>query len=340
MIFEVISKYHEQSILDKHHRFKSWEHCNHFFRSNYKHLNDDKIFDHACLQLAFYLASWGMLRGGAFLLQKDYRIHEYFINDIVRNPNYYHYFHNEIHYELSRESIKGIGKLIKDTSDTYVENITQINGENTKITVTDTLASKILLGVFGNVPAYDRYLKEALRLHGISQQFNESSLLELVDFYNQNLDEFEKCHRMFSEDGINYTPMKLVDMYFWQVGYLMDTVDQGRNEIMKINQFAIEVGRNKARNKIYGSIKGHRTIKHLGLTDMIRDYIIGKLNQAKEDGLKTIDLKSGDIHKILNLENRMPPVCNAMVSLGVFKYDIIHDTPSGASSTKVIRYYL
>ena len=27
------------------------------------------------LQLAFYLASWGMYRGSLFLLQKDYKVH-------------------------------------------------------------------------------------------------------------------------------------------------------------------------------------------------------------------------------------------------------------------------
>jgi hypothetical protein len=53
-----------------------------------------------------------------------------------------------------------------------------------------------------------------------------------------------------------------------------------------------------------------------------------------------IDIRSGDIHKVMGLQNRMPAVCNAMESLGVFRYSIIKDTPSGKSSTKVIRYYL
>lgn len=37
------------------------------------------------LQLAFYLASWGMYRGSSFLLQKDYRIHIPVVKELLRN---------------------------------------------------------------------------------------------------------------------------------------------------------------------------------------------------------------------------------------------------------------
>lgn len=83
MIIEIISKYHQLAKSDQHHRFKSWEHCYQFFHSNYKNIHNEKTFDQGCLHLAFYLASWGMLRGGSFLLQKDYRVHEYFLNEVV-----------------------------------------------------------------------------------------------------------------------------------------------------------------------------------------------------------------------------------------------------------------
>lgn len=79
----------------------------------------------------------------------------------------------------------------------------------------------------------------------------------------------------------------------------------------------------------------------LGLTNQIRAYITEVLNQAKEDGLESVDLRSGDIHKELELMNRMPSVCMAMESVDGFKnYSIIQDTPSGKSSTRVIRYFL
>lgn len=340
MIYEVISEYHKLSRIDKHHRFKSWEHCFQFFSTNYKSLNDEKIFDHGCLHLAFYLASWGMLRGGAFLLQKDYRVHEYFLNDVVKNTKYFRHYDHEFQLSMNRDSVVGIDSLIRETTESYISNISQINGENTIVSVTDTLASKILLGVYGNVPAYDRYLKDSLKLHGISQQFNEASLLELNNFYNFYKDEFEKSHQLFSEDETYYTPMKLIDMYFWQVDFLMDTVDENNSEILKIKEFASTYANNRIREIKIGGLVMPKSIKNPGLTDSIREYIISRLNQTKEDGITSIDFKSGDIHKSLKLESRMPAVCNAMVSLGVYRYEIIHDTPSGASSTKVVRYYL
>ena len=59
---------------DPHHRYRSWEHCfSHFSRR--ASFTDSEHRDTAALQLAFYLASWGMYRGSSVLLWKDYRIH-------------------------------------------------------------------------------------------------------------------------------------------------------------------------------------------------------------------------------------------------------------------------
>ncbi|WP_339173144.1 transposase [Paenibacillus sp. FSL H7-0943] len=85
MIFSIISEYHKQSLLDKHHRFLSWEHCYKFFKDNHTFFYEEKVVDHASLHLAFYLASWGMLRGGTFLLQKDYKVHEYLLEKVLEN---------------------------------------------------------------------------------------------------------------------------------------------------------------------------------------------------------------------------------------------------------------
>lgn len=340
MIFEVVSKYHQFSKLDQHHRFRSWEHCFNFFRSNFHNLDDAKTFDHGCLHLAFYLASWGMLRA-SFLLQKDYRVHEYFLRDVVANPNYHKYFDPEFRRILNDTSIKGTNDLKKEIINTYKDHITTVNGQDQSINITDTLVSKILLGVYGNVPAYDRYFKEALKIHGIKQRFNENALQELVEFYDSYREDFEKCQRLFNDDGTVYTPMKLIDMYFWQVGFLMDNPIKNRHDLAGIYEFASNYAEHKAHRKsITFETVERKPIKNIGQTDQIRRYIIERLTQAKAKGDSSIDLKSGNVHKNLGLSNRMPSVCNAMVSLGVFRYEIINDTPSGKSSTRMVRYYL
>lgn len=78
-----------------------------------------------------------------------------------------------------------------------------------------------------------------------------------------------------------------------------------------------------------------------GLTKEIRVYIKKLLKEAENQGQKEIELCSGTIHKAMNLKNRMPCVCGAMISVEDYKdFEIVKDTPSGKSSTKVIKYKL
>lgn len=72
MIRSATNFYHEAK-RDENGRYRSWEHC----YSNFYHARgkDNADLDYLSLQLAFYLASWGMYRGSSFLLQKDYKVH-------------------------------------------------------------------------------------------------------------------------------------------------------------------------------------------------------------------------------------------------------------------------
>ena len=72
--------------LGEHHRYRSWEHCYSYFRR----VRPDGLAadrDHAALQLAFYLASWGMYRGSSFLLQYAYTVHHCVI-DLVAETRF------------------------------------------------------------------------------------------------------------------------------------------------------------------------------------------------------------------------------------------------------------
>ena len=72
----------------------------------------------------------------------------------------------------------------------------------------------------------------------------------------------------------------------------------------------------------------------------IRRYIMGLKVSARETGKKYIVLRSGDIHKDLNLSNAMPSVCNAMRQVMNTGDIVLHTTPSGNSSTIEIQYNL
>lgn len=232
MIFEIVSKYIEPYQADDHHRYKSWEHCYSYFQENYKNLGDN--IEYASLHLAFYLASWGMLRGSTFLLQKDYLIHKYFIQEVVLNEKYRGLF--EETNDITEDFIENIMEMVEQVSIIYKKHIQLVNGIKKDIQLTDTLITKILLGVYGNVPAYDRYLITGLKLHGIIGTLNRNSLLQLVEFYETFKDEFLSCQQYINEvTKINYPPMKLLDMYFWEVGYMLDMKQEG---IEKIKLFA------------------------------------------------------------------------------------------------------
>ena len=72
-IIRSATEFYDQLRSDENGRFRSWEHCYSHFMNARRQANPD--FDYLSLQLAFYLASWGMYRGSSFLLQKDYRVH-------------------------------------------------------------------------------------------------------------------------------------------------------------------------------------------------------------------------------------------------------------------------
>ena len=73
-IHQNIQAYYRDLAADDHHRYRSWEHCYTYFRTTRKE-GLAAHGDAAALQLAFYLASWGMYRGRSFLLQHAYTVH-------------------------------------------------------------------------------------------------------------------------------------------------------------------------------------------------------------------------------------------------------------------------
>jgi len=85
-----------------------------------------------------------------------------------------------------------------------------------------TLLTKILLGVFGCVPAYDRFFIRGLKEYGLTQKYGEKSLHELHKFYEQHSAAFEESKARIARYGGDYTTMKLVDMFFWETGRIAE----------------------------------------------------------------------------------------------------------------------
>lgn len=334
MVQETTLKYFQLLANDPHHRYKSWEHNHAFFRENHKQLEDEKVRDHASLHLAFYLASWGMLRGGSFLLQKDYKVHSYFIKSVVANPKYWVFFRDE---PIEKdEYISLVEELIKETSQVYRESVTEINGIKKRVEITDTLISKILLGVYGNVPAYDRYFKAAVKEVGISAVLNGSSLKQLFEFYEENKIQFNEVADTISKE-IVYPPMKLVDMYFFTKGMEKDK-NALKSNVLKVDRTTARIS-SVTNTGLEDNVELRRIKRKGTIVESVRDFIIEKLEQEKAAGAEFVDLKSGDIHRQLDFKSRMPIVCDAMYSVPSYRQEVIHQTASKKSSTNVIRYF-
>lgn len=197
---EAIKKYH-YSVDNNYTRYKSWEHCYHAFKL-YRHDNKTEFL---CLYLSCYLASWGMLRNSA-LINYDYLVHKEFVEQVLNTKFDKLYDDNCYDIDLIIELVGLINKVYPNT-----------------ISKTKTFVTKILLGVFGCVPAYDRYFCSAVKKYNIcSGNFNRNSLNDLHLYYQLYFNEFEELRNRFLEEGIFYTPMKLIDMCFWQLGYDME----------------------------------------------------------------------------------------------------------------------
>ena len=73
LIIKSSTEFYNDLKVDENGRYRSWKHCySHFIKARESKKVD---YEYLSLQLASYLASWGMYHGSAFLLQKDYKVH-------------------------------------------------------------------------------------------------------------------------------------------------------------------------------------------------------------------------------------------------------------------------
>ena len=205
-----IHKFHDTTTEGEHTRYRSWAHC---YKAFHEYRRDKNNLDLLCLHLAWYMASWGMLRGGSFLLKMDCFVHKPLVETVLSGK--YDLLFQDNHdsnmiplsLEFSKEIYKAYGRR----------------------TLTDTFVTKIILGIFGCTPAYDRFFRYAARKFKIcSGSFNENSLTALWLYYDEHKQDLETLRAELSIVGQQYTPMKLLDMCLFQIG--VDALGQEADE--------------------------------------------------------------------------------------------------------------
>ncbi len=208
------------------HRYASFDYCyNYFQESTADQLEAD--IEKSCLELSFYLASWGMLRGSSFLLQKSIKHYEplihYFI-ELKRN--------NHKIWQIDTDSYSGANiKVILDVYD-QIRDIIIDNKDNNRHIV---LITKIMLGVFGCIPAFDQYFTDTFReickplpgRHGF-RSVNQDALNHIKKFYEENKEEIDELHEAIytmdfgtgAETNRKYSRAKIIDMYGFAKNYM------------------------------------------------------------------------------------------------------------------------
>lgn len=192
------------------HRYASFDYCFNYFQTRREKgriasMANGVELQVACLQLGFYLASWGMYRGSTILLQRSVAHLVPVIDVVVRAPREA--------WELDADG------YTRDGCRSLLDLGAQIRAAIPE-GATDTLVTKIMLGVFGSVPAFDTNFKAGFGVFA----FGESALLRVGRFYRENADVIERLRvpTLDFETGApsdrRYTRAKVIDMIFFVEG--------------------------------------------------------------------------------------------------------------------------
>ncbi|AKH32957.1 hypothetical protein XF24_00629 [candidate division SR1 bacterium Aalborg_AAW-1] len=206
-----INKFLEGNAKNKgrkpNERYASFDFCYNYFYKFYKEqrlheLANKENIEMSCLQLGFYLASRGMLRGSSFLLEKSVKHYQKLIIAISEM--------SPILWEIDVDQYNEENiKILLECKQNIIESL------GVEYNPSDTLVTKIMLGVFANIPAYDQYFKKSLKVNRV----NKESLLKIKNFYENNKNIFDNISlytfdfTTSKQSQLLYSKAKVIDMY-------------------------------------------------------------------------------------------------------------------------------
>lgn len=238
---DIINSYDEISCdeLDNSD-FRSWDNCRHVFRraackrnGTPKYLRDINCECKSCgngcvnighcalcdnalaLNLAFYLASWGMYRS-SFLKSYNHTVHIGALKILMDNK--YRDLFDPYLFQSNRS------RYIDLTADVFCSLYNYYDALAKKVSknVSDTLITKIILGVYGCMPAYDVYFKKGIASVNGLQNINcnnvGTALKQISNIADTLLPQIAPILGSSWNKCNIYTPMKIVDMIFWRIG--------------------------------------------------------------------------------------------------------------------------
>lgn len=251
----------ERFFADFHqttNRGYAWIDCNNAFTE----IKKTKISnEQVAKELFIFLANWGMVARGAFLMQHTYRILIPVV-EILTKDEYQILQNLEIDFvEKNAELIIGLKNEINESLREYSSN----KEEN----VTDTVLSKIMMGALGCTVAYDTNVRRVLSSEDdLSPSFNEDSIIKICEYYKKNnIEKLRQNPKLKKPDGNPYPPMKFFDNLLW---------------------FNYETESEELKEDIYGSLETYKVFTE------IKDETLSKITiKNLPDFIKNGEIQAG-----------------------------------------------
>lgn len=219
---EIVQEFHKN--VKQNERFSSFDYCYNYFKTT-----SDLEFDieKSCLELGSYLASWGMYRGSTMLLQKSVKFLMPTIEYIVSLDSSFWNIDVDVYNDENVEKILTIKNKLSE----------KLNLEEHQDVA---LTTKIMLGVFGFIPAFDSYFCNTFRkiVNGKCgfRSVNKEALKFIQMFYENNKEIIDNIDiKTFDfttgeKTNMKYPKAKIIDMYGFQMGFKEYEIKKQKSE--------------------------------------------------------------------------------------------------------------
>ncbi|AVK08043.1 MULTISPECIES: hypothetical protein [Pseudomonas aeruginosa group] len=217
---DYVHRYHaslEYAPGNEYPRLKAWEFLWEYIwdsRRSWDDLVAPEQLDTTALHLGFYLANWGMFRGSSGLLQNsNLDLMKALARQLFGGPG------PEL-FELSLVDFAASAPRLARNQELLETVLGAMDTLSSRVSWTDTLKSKILLGVWGEFPALDRYYVAACRaLYPRRAHLTRASGKTLTALHGLIGAERLSFPRLeTARQGLLYPTGRLADMAFFQYG--------------------------------------------------------------------------------------------------------------------------
>lgn len=204
----------------QHGRERSWDFCYNYFQASPLPTKEMEL---SCLQLGYYLASWGMMRGSSYLFRATNARH---YREAIETVERYNPQMQDI--DAHRYAEPDVQNLLLDA---YAELREALVPADVSAL---TLVTKVMMGVWGVLPSFDTYFIRGFRALGESKKeqtafrgVSHRSLDLLGYFYSEHAMEIDAVSdRLTTLDfttgdftGRCFSRARVIDMFGFQKGF-------------------------------------------------------------------------------------------------------------------------